>query len=57
MHPGFDPIKVYTLISYDDLQVMGWGKRFTYHNSVRGSVKKRKIIGNNKGWDIVILKL
>ncbi|KAG5568876.1 hypothetical protein H5410_064104 [Solanum commersonii] len=49
MQPGFDPIEVDTLISYDDLEVMGRGKRFTSLSSVRGSVEKRKMIGNNKG--------
>ncbi|KAH0730145.1 hypothetical protein KY289_001333 [Solanum tuberosum] len=49
LQPGFDPIEVDTLISYDDLEVMGQGKRFTSLSSVRGSVEKRKMIGNNKG--------
>ncbi|KAH0708771.1 hypothetical protein KY284_010198 [Solanum tuberosum] len=49
MQPAFDPIEVDTLISYDDLKVMGRGKRFTSLSSVRGSVEKRKMIGNNKG--------
>ncbi|KAH0765220.1 hypothetical protein KY285_001091 [Solanum tuberosum] len=49
LQPGFDPIEVDTLISYDDLKVMGQGKRFTSLSSVRGSVEKRKMIGNNKG--------
>ncbi|KAG5570753.1 hypothetical protein H5410_060519 [Solanum commersonii] len=49
MQPSFDPIEVDTLISYDDLEVMGRGKRFTSLSSVKGSVEKRKMIGNNKG--------
>jgi len=57
MQPGFDPIEVDTIISHDDLEVMGRGKGFTSLSSVGGSVEKRKMIGNNKGSDTVISKL
>ncbi|KAG5585131.1 hypothetical protein H5410_045565 [Solanum commersonii] len=52
MQPGFDPIEVDTIISHDDLEVMGRGKGFTSLSSVGGSVEKRKMIGNNKEKDI-----